>query len=148
MRDSVVSGKTVVTILGLALVLCTVAPALSVWAEDEEPGTAVIPTVYRDSWKITVNGKPQANGTFSMVFKPLDGEPVKFTINVVAKMKPKQITEDLWKELSLAAGANYKVKKKGDKVVAINKANKKVPGMALEITDQKLSGMSLTISAN
>jgi len=148
MRGSFVSGSTVVTIVGLALILCLVAPALPVWAEEEEPGTAVIPTVYRDSWKITVNGKPQANGTFTMVFKTLDGEPVKFTINVIAKMKPKQIAEDLWKELSLAAGADYKVKRKGDKVVAINKSNKKVPSIALEITEQKLSGMSLTISAN
>ncbi len=148
MRGSFVSGSTVVTIVGLALILCLVAPALPVWAEEEEPGTAVIPTVYRDSWKITINGKPQVNGTFTMVFKTLDGEPVKYTINVVAKMKPKQIAEDLWKELSLAAGANYKVKKKGNNVVTISKSNRKVPSMALEITDQKLSGMSLTISAN
>jgi hypothetical protein len=78
----------------------------------------------------------------------LKGEPVKFTINVVAKMKPKQITQDLWKELSLAAGTNYKVKKKGDKVVTIKKSTKNAPAVALEITDQKLSGVSLTISAN
>jgi len=148
MRGFIVSGKTVITIAGLALIFCLVAPAVAVWAEDEEPATAVIPTVYRDAWKITINGKPQASGTFTMVFKTLDGEPVKFTINVIAKMKPKQITEDLWKELSLAAGANYKVKKKGDKVVVINKANKKVSSISLEITEQKLSGMSLTISAN
>ena len=148
MRGSFDSGSTVITIAGLALIFCLLAPAVAVWAEDEEPATAVIPTVYRDSWKVTINGKPQVNGTFTMVFKPLGGDPVKFTINVVAKMKPKQIAEDLWKELSLAADANYTVKKKGDKVVAINKANKKVPSMALEITDQKLSGMSLTISAN
>ena len=32
-------------------------------------------------------------------------------------------------------------------VVAISKTNRKVPAIALEITDQKLSGMSLTISA-
>jgi hypothetical protein len=140
------SRFTVVKITGLALVLCIAAGALPVWADDE-PGTAVIPTVYRDSWKITVNGKPQADGTFTMVFTPLQGEPVKFTVNVLKKMKPKQITQDLWKELSLAAGANYKVKKKGDKVVVISKNNKKVPATALEITDQKLSGMSLTISA-
>ena len=64
------------------------------------------------------------------------------------KMKPKKIREDLWKELSLAAGSNYKVKKKGDKMVTIKAANKKVPTMALEVTEQKLSGMSITISAN
>jgi hypothetical protein len=134
-------------IVSFALVCCIVAAALPAWSQ-EEPGTAAIPTIYRDSWKVTVNGRPQVNGTFTMVFKPLNGEPVEFTVNVVAKMKPKQISQDLWKELSLAAGVNYKVKKKGDKVVAISKANKKVPGIALEITEQKLSGMSLTISAD
>ncbi len=147
MLESHRSSRTLVKAAGLALILCVVASALPVLAE-EEPDTAVIPTIYRDSWKITINGKPQANGTFTMVFTPLKGEPVKFTINVVAKMKPKQIAQDLWKELSLAAGTNYKVKKKGDKVVTVKKGTKNVPGVALEITDQKLSGMSLTISAN
>lgn len=128
------------------LTFCLVVTALPSWADDE-PGTAVIPTVYRDAWKVTVNGKPQVNGTFTMVFKPLNGEPVKFTVNVMAKMKPKLITADIYKELSIAAGANYKVKKNGDKVVTIKKANKKIPGMSLEVTEQKLSGMSLTISA-
>lgn len=146
MRGFRCSSFKVVDLVGLVLVLCVAAAAVPLWADDD-PGTAVIPTVYRDSWKITVNGKPQANGTFTMVFTPLQGEPVKFTVNVLKKMKPKQITQDLWKELSLAAGANYKVKKKGDRVVAISKTNKKVPATALEITDQKLSGMSLTISA-
>ena len=139
------SRFTVAKIAGLALILCVAAGALPAWGD--EPASAVIPTVFRDSWKITVNGKPQADGTFTMVFTPLQGEPVKFTVNVVKKMKVKQITQDVWKELSLAAGANYKVKKKGDRVVAIGKSNKKAPAIALEITDQKLSGMSLTISA-
>jgi len=134
-------------IVSFALCCCIAAAGLPAWAQ-EEPGTAAIPTVYRDSWKITVNGKPQVNGTFTMIFKPLNGEPVEFTVNVVAKMKPKQISQDLWKELSLAAGVNYKVRKKGDKVVTISKVNKKVPGITLELTEQKLSGMSLTISAN
>jgi len=134
-------------IVSFALCCCIAAAGLPAWAQ-EEPGTAAIPTVYRDSWKITVNGKPQVNGSFTMVFKPLNDEPVEFTVNVMAKMKPKQISQDLWKELSLAAGVNYKVKKKGDKVVTISKTTRKAAGIALEITEQKLSGMSLTISAN
>jgi len=139
-------SRTILDTVRLALVLCVVASALPSWAEDE-PGTAVILTTSRDGWKITVNGKPQSNGTFTMIVAPLKGEPVRFTINVVAKMKPKQITRDVWKELSLAAGADSKVMKKGNTVVDISKANTKAPGVALEITDQKLSGMSLTISA-
>ena len=122
-------------------------PSMPVWAEEEADGIK-IPTVYRNSWKVTVNGKPQVAGTFTMVFKAMKSEPVKFTINVMEKQKPKKIREDIWKELSLAAGSTYKVKKKGDKMVTIKTANKKVPTMALEITEQKLSGMSITISAN
>jgi hypothetical protein len=147
MRGSNHSGVTVAGIAGLALMCGLVSANLPAWAV-EESGSTAIPTVYRDSWKITVNGKPQVNGSFTMVFKPLNDEPVEFTVNVMAKMKPKQISQDLWKELSLAAGVNYKVKKKGDKVVTISKTNRKVAGIALEITEQKLSGMSLTISAN
>ena len=147
MGRSTASDHRTVRVAAAALVFCIAAAALPAFAEDE-PGTAKIPTVFRDTWKIAVNGKPEADGTFTMVFTPLQGESVKFTINVVKKMKPKQITQDLWKELSLAAGDNYKVKKKSDKIVTIKKANKKVPAMALEITEQKLSGMSLTISAN
>ena len=140
------STSNILAAIIFSLAFCLAATALPSWAEDE-PGTAVIPTVYRDAWKVTVNGKPQVNGTFTMVFQPLNGEPVKFTINVLAKMKPKLITDDIFKELSIAAGANYKVKKNGDKAVTIKKANKKLPGMSLEVTEQKLSGMSLTISA-
>ena len=147
MRRTNGSSSKTLTVSAIFLAVCLAATALPTWAEDDA-GTAVIPTVYRDSWKVTINGKPQVAGTFSMVFKPMNGEPTKYTINVMAKMKPKKISEDLWKELSLAAGANYKVKKKGDKVVTIKKANKKVPSMALEVTEQKLSGMSITISAN
>ena len=147
MRASAGSRNSILKLVGLGLIAVVFTSTMSAWA-DEEPGAVVIPTVYRDSWKITVNGKAEAAGTFTMVFKPLNGEPVKFTVHVVAKMKPKQISQDLWKELSLAAGVNYKVKKKGDKVVTISKVAKKVPGVALEITEQRLSGVSLTISAN
>lgn len=147
MRQSLATHRTALRFVTFALMTCVAATSLPAWAE-EEAGTAVIPTVYRNSWKITINGKPQVAGTFTMVFTPMKGDPVKFTVNVMAKMKPKKIREDVWKELSIAAGSNYKVKKNGDKVVTIKTINKKVPSMALEVTEQKLSGMSITISAN
>jgi hypothetical protein len=147
MRGSHDSGVTVTGITGLALMFCLVAVAFQAWPQ-EGPGAAATPTVYRDGWKVTVDGKPQADGTFTMVFRPHNGEPVEFTVTVAAKMKPKQISQDLWKELSLAAGVNYRVKQKGNNVVTIGKVNRRVPGIALEITEQKLSGTSLTISAN
>ncbi len=72
MRSAFCSNRHIVHLTGLALILCIAAAALPAWAE-EEPGTALIPTIYRDSWKLTVNGKPQTNGTFTMVFTPLKG---------------------------------------------------------------------------
>lgn len=131
----------------LGVILCLTFTSMPAFAE-EEPGTATIPTVYRDGWKITVNGRPEANGTFTMVFRPHQGDPVKFTVNVMAKQKPKSIREDIWKELTIAAGANYKVKKNGDKIVTIKKTNKKVAAISLSLTEQNLSGMSIQLGKN
>ena len=128
-------------------ILCLALTSMPAFAE-EEVETAKIPNVYRENWKITVNGRPEATGTFTMVIQPYKEEPVKFTINVMAKQQPKNIREDIWKELSIAAGANYKVKKSGDKIVTIKMANKKVPPISIEVTEQKLSGMSVMISKN
>ena len=115
---------------------------------EEEAETAKIPTVYRDGWKITVSGRPQATGTFTMIFAPYKGDPVKFSINVMAKQQPKKIREDIWKELSIAAGSNYKVKKNGDKIVTIKKANKNAAAISVRLGEQNLTGMSLMISKN
>ena len=147
MDKSLVRYRRYACAAALVLITCIAVTSTPLWAE-QGTGGIQIQTVYRNSWKITINGKPQVAGTFTMVFTPLNGDPVRFTVNVMEKMKPKKIREDLWKELSLAAGSNYKVKKNGDRVVTIKTANKKVPSMALEVTEQKLSGMSITISAN
>ena len=140
-------GSIVRSAVLIGIVSCLALTAVPAFADDE-PATATIPTVYRDSLKITIDGRPDTTGTFTMVFKPYQGEPVKFTINVMAKQQPKKIREDIWKELSIAAGANYKVKKSGDKVVTIKKANKNSAAISLEVTEQRLSGMSVRISKN
>ncbi len=128
-------------------ILCLALTSVPVFAE-EEAETAKIPTVYRDGWKITVSGRPQATGTFTMIFAPYKGDPVKFSINVMAKQQPKKIREDIWKELSIAAGSNYKVKKNGDKIVTIKKANKNAAAISVRLGEQNLTGMSLMISKN
>jgi hypothetical protein len=127
----------------LAVITCLAIGALPAYAE-EEPGTAVIPTVYRDAYTITIKGKPDANGTFSMVFKPHGEDGTEFTVNLVKGMKTKKIAEDLAKELTLASGPRYKVKQ-NDKKVKIKKANKKSPPLAIEMTNQKFTGMSIMI---
>ena len=130
-------------VCALGVIVCLTIGALPAYAE-EDSGTAVIPTVYRDAYTITIKGKPDANGTFSMVFKPHGEDGTEFTVNLVKGMKTKKIAEDLAKELTLASGARYKVKQ-NDKKVKIKKANKKSPPLAIEMTNQKFTGMSIMI---
>jgi hypothetical protein len=62
-------------------------------------------------------------------------------------MGAKPIARDLAKELTLAAGGNYKVKHDGNKVV-VKRTNKKQPTLALEMTNQKITGVSIMIGKN
>lgn len=134
------------TAVAFGLFVCLVFGALPACAE-EEPGEISIPTVYRDAYKITINGKPDANGTFSMVFTPHGGDGTEFTVNVVKGMGAKKIAADVAKELTLAAGSGYKVKQNGNKVV-VKKGGKKEKPLAIEISKQKLTGVSILIGKN
>ena len=107
--------------------------------------TAKISTVYRNGYSVTVTGRAQTNGTFTMAFKVSQEDPVTFTVNVVQGMKAKQIAKDITKELTIAAGERFKVKQGGTKVT-VKKRNKKMPPLAVQITEQKLTGVALLIS--
>jgi len=134
------------TVVAFGLFVCLAFSALPAYAE-EEPGEIVIPTVFRDSYKITITGKPDANGTFSMVFTPHGEDGTEFTVNVVKGMGAKKIAADVAKELTLAAGSRYKVKQNGNKVV-VKKGGKKEKPLAIEMTKQKLTGVSIMIGKN
>jgi len=112
--------------------------------QKDTSNTAKIATVYRNGYSVTINGKSQGTGTFSMAFKASQEEPVTLTVNVVKGMAAKKIAQDLKKELTIAAGSRYKVKQSGNKVT-VKKTNKKVPPLAVQITEQKLTGVSLLI---
>jgi hypothetical protein len=137
------SHRTPLMVAVTTLLVLVLAGASIVVAE-EEPGTAEIPTVYRDAYKITINGKPDANGTFSMVFKAHGEDGTAFTVNVVKGMAAKKIAADVAKELTLAAGSRYKVKHNGNKVT-VKKGNKKEKPLAIEMTNQKITGVSIMI---
>jgi hypothetical protein len=132
--------------IAIALVACFVVTAMPAFGQDEAD-TVKIPTVYREAYKITLKGKADVNGTFSMVFKPHGGDATELTVNVVKGMGAKPIARDLAKELTLAAGANYKVKH-NDKKVVVKRANKKQPNFAIEMTNQKITGVSIMIAKN
>jgi hypothetical protein len=134
------------TAVTFGLFVCLAFGALPAYGE-EQPGEITIPTVFRDSYKITVTGKPDANGTFSMVFTPHGEDGTEFTVNVVKGMGAKKIAADIAKELTLAAGSRYKVKLNGNKVV-VKKNNKKEKPLAIEMSNQKLTGVSIMIGKN
>ena len=134
------------TAVAFCLLVCLAFSALPAYGE-EKPGEITIPTVFRDAYKITINGKPDANGTFSMVFTPHGEDGIEFTVNVVKGMGAKKIAADVAKELTLAAGTRYKVKQNGNKVV-VKKGNKKEKPLAIEMSNQKITGVSIMIGKN
>ena len=134
------------TAVAFCLLVCLAFSALPAYGE-EKPGEITIPTVFRDAYKITINGKPDANGTFSMVFTPHGEDGTEFTVNVLKGTAAKKIAADVTKELTLAAGTRYKVKQNGNKVV-VKKGNKKQPPLAIEMSNQKITGVSIMIGKN
>ena len=146
MRRLIYAHQKVSMAVAFGVFACLAVGVLPANGQDA-PGTVTIPTVFRDSCKITINGKPDAIGTFSMVFTPHGEDGTEFTVNVTKGMKTKRISQDVAKELTLAAGSRYKVKQDGNKVV-IKKANKKNPPLAIEMSNQKITGVSIMIGKN
>jgi hypothetical protein len=142
--NRVISSRRMVSVAAtLGFVACVALGAMPAFGQ-EESNTAKIPTVYRDAYTITIKGKPDANGTFSMVFKPHGEDGTEFTVNVVKGMGAKKVAADVAKELTIATGDRYKVKH-NDKKVVVKKRNKKSPPLAIEMTNQKFTGMSIMI---
>ena len=113
-------------------------------AEAAEPPVAAIPINYRQKTLVSVDGKAQTKGVIELVVQPQGGEPTKVRVNVLAKAKPKSITDDLLKELDFAIDERYKVNRKADKKIVV-KALKKNPPIAITVTTQSLSGVSVTV---
>ncbi len=120
------------------------APAAAALAVEAEPPVAAIPINYRQKTLVSVDGKAQTKGVIELVVQPQGGEPTKVRVNVLAKAKPKSITDDLLKELDFAIDERYKVNRKADKKIVV-KALKKNPPIAITVTTQSLSGVSVTV---
>jgi hypothetical protein len=127
------------------LIAAVFAPTLAT-AQDE--GDTTIPKVFRAKWTVTVKGKAQSDGVFTMEFQAMNEDPREVTVRVLAKSGPKDIRNDLWKELSLATGDRYAVKKDGDQKIVIKKANKQTPHSTLQIKQQNLAGVSIMIQGD
>ncbi len=114
-------------------------------AEEAEPPVAAIPIIYRKQTLIKIDGKAQANGVVEFVVQPQGGDPVKVRVNVLAKSKPKEITDDVLKELDFAIDERYKVNRSGDQKIVV-KVLKKNPPIAITVKTQSLSGVSVTVA--
>lgn len=122
----------------------TEAAAAAEPAPEPEPAVAAIPIAYRKKTLVSVDGKAQMKGVLELVVQPQGGEPTKVRVNILAKSKPKAITSDLLKELDFAIDDRYKVNRTGDKKIVV-KALKKNPPIAITVTTQSLSGVSVTV---
>jgi hypothetical protein len=107
------------------------------------PAPVTVPTVYHDKLKVEVDGKAEVNGAIQLQFQASGREPVLVNVNVLAKMKDKDIANDLWKELSLAGGSSFKVKLNGRRI-EIKKSSSKGPKFALTIIGQSVAGVSVS----
>jgi len=114
-------------------------------AQEAEPAVAAIPVIYRQKTLVKVEGKSQAKGAVELIVQPQGGEATKVRVNVLAKSKAKAITDDLLRELDFAIDDRYKVNRSGDKKLVV-KATKKNPPIAITVTTQSLSGVSVTVS--
>jgi len=121
------------------------APAAAAPVEEVDPPMAAIPITYREKTLITIGGKKaQADGVVEFVVQPKGGEPVSVRVNVLAKSKPKMITDDVLKELDFAIDDRYKVNRTGDQKITV-KALKKNPPIAITVKTQSLSAVSVTV---
>ena len=113
-------------------------------AQEAEPAVAAVPVLFRHKTLVKIDGKAQAKGALELIVQPQGGDATKVRVNVLAKAKPKSITNDLLKELDFALDDRYQVNRSGDKKIVV-KTKKKNPPIAITVTTQSLSGVSVTV---
>ncbi|MCU0292387.1 MAG: hypothetical protein MUF10_10445 [Thermoanaerobaculaceae bacterium] len=126
------------------------------WAWAQQPAApqaapvavaVTVPVVYLDEIRVELNGKAQRAGNVAMELTVHGRDPRLVSVDVIPKMGADDIAEDLYKELTLAAGPDFKVKCSGQRVT-IAKANKKAPSVSLRITNQSILGVSFLLDMN
>jgi hypothetical protein len=105
------------------------------------PATATVPVIYVEAMRIQLDGKTQYAGNVQMEFKPQGRDTKLVSVDVIPKMKSDEIARDLYKQLTLATGTDFKVKQSGDRIT-IERSNKKGPTFSLKITNQSVLGVS------
>jgi len=89
-----------------------------------------------------VDGKADVNGVIQLEFRSTGSDAKLISVNVLAKMKAKDIARDIHKELTLAGGSLFKVKLNGKKI-QIKRSNRKGPRFSVTIIGQSVAGVSV-----
>jgi hypothetical protein len=118
----------------VVLGICGVVVAQEVVAPAE-------PKVFTEGVKIELDGRADMNGNIHLVFQPNGEDPVEISVGVVAKMRDKDIGDDIAKELQLAIGPRYKLKARGEKL-EVETASKQSPPFHLSLSKWTVMGVS------
>ena len=111
---------------------------------EPSPAPAAPPKVAYEKVNIVVDGKAEYAGNIQFSLEP-DGRPAKLvSVNILANEKNKKIAEQIHREITVALGAEYKVKLSGNEI-RISKENKKFPSLAIIIRQVQLPGVSVRI---
>ena len=117
------------------------------WALAQAPppaAAATLPVVYMEAMRIQLDGKALYTGNVKMEFQ-LRGQDAKLvSVDVIPNTKSDEIARDLYKQLSLVAGRDVKLKQSGDRI-SLEKACKSAPTFSIRITYQSIIGVSLLI---
>jgi hypothetical protein len=117
-----------------------VAPA----AAPAAPAAPKIPVVYMEAMRIQLDGKARYTGNVKIEFQ-IRGQDTKLvSVDVIPNTKSDEIARDLYKQLSLMAGGDVKLKQSGDRIT-LEKANKSAPTFSLRIAYQSVLGVSILI---
>ena len=142
----------------MLLVVALLATPGAAWARDPEaPAPAPAPTaapptpapvapanVLYEKVKIVVKGTAGSEGSILLSVEP-DGRTGKLvSVNVLAGQKDEVIAEQIHREVSMAVGADYKVKLSGSEV-RVSKGNKKFPSVAIVVRQLQLPGVSVRV---
>ena len=121
------------------------------WALAQQPppaaaasAGATLPVVYMEAMRIQLDGKAKFTGNVKVEFQ-IRGQDAKLvSVDVIPNTKSDEIARDLFKQLSLMAGGDVKLKQSGDRIT-LEKANKNAPPFSLRISYQSIIGVSFLI---
>jgi hypothetical protein len=117
------------------------------WALAQQPpppAGATLPVVYMEAMRIQLDGKARYAGNVKVEFQVRGQAARVVSVDVIPNTKSDEIARDLYKQLSLVAGGDVKLKQSGDRIT-FEKANKSAPAFSLRIAYQSIIGVTFLI---